>query len=95
MDCLDLNPGEKWKTSLQSEILNRDLFLLFWSKHAIKSKWVEWEWTTAYELKGIDSFQLHPLDTVSEDPPPEKLAELHFGDPLMDIRKVHQKPSNL
>jgi nucleoid DNA-binding protein len=95
MDCLDLHPGEKWKNRLEGEILKRDLFLLFWSKYAVQSKWVEWEWTTAYELKGTDFFQLHPLDPVFDAPPPEKLAELHFSDPLMDIRKVYQKPQDI
>ena len=91
MDCLDLHPGEQWKPRLHSEILKRDLFMLFWSRHTLKSQWVEWEWTTAYEEKGTEAFQLHPLDPAQDAPPPEKLAELHFDDPLMMIRKAHEK----
>lgn len=90
MDCLDLRPGETWKAKLEKQIKNRDLFLLFWSANAKKSKWVRWEWKTALKERGISSIDPHPLDPVSEAKPPRELNKLHFGDPYMLIRKASE-----
>src|SRR5262249_32536276 len=62
LDCLSLTPGEEWKSKIRQEILNRDVFLLFWSSHAKRSQWVTWEWQTAIQEKGISGIQLHPLE---------------------------------
>jgi hypothetical protein len=88
LDCLSLNPGDRWKDELESEIAARDLFLLFWSDDAKASPWVEWEWQTALARKGIDGIQLHPLDLVNEAPPPDELKALHFGDAYMLAREA-------
>jgi hypothetical protein len=85
-DCLSLRPGEEWKPALEKEIADRDLFLLFWSRSARRSTWVEWEWKTALRVKGLSAVQPHPLDPVREAPPPPELASLHFGDPSTAIR---------
>lgn len=91
MDCLDLRPGETWKAELEKQIKNRDLFLLFWSANAKKSKWVRWEWKTALKERGISGIDPHPLDPVSEAKPPRELNSLHFGDPYMLIRKASEE----
>ena len=39
-DVLSLEPGERWGKRLYTEIDNCDLFLLFWSNAASRSKWV-------------------------------------------------------
>lgn len=91
MDCLDLRPGETWKAELEKQIKNRDLFLLFWSANAKKSKWVRWEWKTALKKRGVSGIDPHPLDPVSEAKPPRELNSLHFGDPYMLIRKASQE----
>lgn len=88
MDCLSLNPGEQWKARLHQEISQRDLFLLFWSRHAKESPWVSWEWHTALEEKDEPALQLHPLEAPEEAPPPEELKHLHFGDPTILARKA-------
>lgn len=88
VDCLSLNPGEQWKSRLHQEICHRDLFLLFWSRHAKESEWVSWEWHTALKEKGEPALQLHPLETPQVAPPPEELKHLHFGDPIMLARKA-------
>ena len=85
-DGLSLRPGEAWKTSLYREIQNRNLFLLFWSKAAADSKWVEWEWQTALVNKGKQDIQIHLLETNVS--PPEELSDLHFGDVFMDVRSA-------
>jgi hypothetical protein len=89
VDCLSLHPGDEWKRRLHSEIEERDLFLLFWSRHAVVSPWVEWEYKEALDIKGIEAMQLHPLDPVEEAPPPSPLEALHFGDPLMQLRRSY------
>jgi hypothetical protein len=76
-DCLDLKPGEAWKEGLNREILSRDLFLLFWSRSAAESKWVEWEWKTALRDKGTPAMQVHPLQPGVE--PPDALRHLHWS----------------
>jgi len=89
LDCLSLHPGEEWKPRLESEIKNRELFLLFWSANAKASEYVTWEWKTALSAKGIGFIDPHPLEPVSEAEPPDELKSLHFGDPHMLIRKAY------
>ena len=79
VDCLSIHPGEKWKSKLMAEIVERDVFLLFWSRPAMKSKWVDWEWRYALEKKSINRIQPHPLQPADLAPPPQELAELQFG----------------
>ena len=87
-DCLDLNPGEEWKTRLDNEIRQRDLFLLFWSKSASESKWVGWELETAIKEKGEQALQLHPLDPGVKAPP--GLEKLNIGSVAMWVRKGYE-----
>ena len=90
-DCLSIHPGEDWKKRLESEIKNRDIFLLFWSANAKNSEWVTWEWKTALVRKGESAIQLHPLQTINEAPPPEELKKFHFGDVYMIVRNAEEK----
>ena len=90
LDCLSLHPGEKWKSKLEHEIADRDLFILFWSKNAKESKEVSWEWQTALKNKGKDSIQVQPLQPTFEAPPPDELRELHFGSACMLARKAYE-----
>jgi hypothetical protein len=87
-DCLDLNPGEEWKPRLDSEIRQRDLFLLFWSNSASESKWVGWELDTALKEKGEQALQLHPLDPGVKPPP--GLEKLNIGSVAMWVRKGYE-----
>jgi hypothetical protein len=79
VDCLSLRPGEEWKTVLAREINKREIFWLFWSREAIASKFVEWEWRTAYAQKGKNGIQPHPLEPTNLAPPPKELEDLQFG----------------
>ncbi|MBU1263811.1 MAG: patatin-like phospholipase family protein [Gammaproteobacteria bacterium] len=90
MDCLSLHPGQTWKPRLEQEIHHRDLFLLFWSKPASRSKWVEWEWRRALDEGKKDDMEIHPLENDVE-PPPE-LSDLHFADPAMAVRAASVTP---
>ena len=79
LDCLSIRPGEKWKEQIRREISRRDIFWLFWSRHAKESQWVEWEWRTALHEKSIHGIQPHPIDPPDIAPPPAALADLQFG----------------
>ncbi len=79
VDCLSIKPGERWKQTLRDEIRDREVFWLFWSRKAMGSPWVDWEWRTALEEKSIDGIQPHPLEPAELAPPPDELAELQFG----------------
>ena len=84
VDCLDLSPNEPWKRRLESEIAERELFMLFWSNSARNSGWVRWETDRAYDRKGIDGMQLHPLENGVKTP--RKLRGIHVADPYVDLR---------
>jgi HEAT repeat protein len=81
LDVLSLRSGERWEARITEEILSRDAFLLFWSLAASQSTWVEREWKTALQHKGLDAISPVPLDPPTVAPPPSELAALHFWDP--------------
>jgi hypothetical protein len=76
-DVESLRSGDKWEERLSEEVLSKDVFYLFWSRNAAKSDWVKWEWTCAYQKKGIDYIDPVPLD---ETEPPAELKPLQFAD---------------
>ena len=86
LDCLSLSANDVFKPALETEIRNRDLFLLFWSRSALESQWVRWELETALKAKGPEAVQMHILEPDLE-PPPE-LKDRHAGDRYMWIRKA-------
>ena len=58
-----MRPGENFKPQLADQIAAREVFLLFWSRHAAASPWVRWEYATALERKGArDSILPMPLE---------------------------------
>jgi hypothetical protein len=92
LDCLSIRPGEQWKPKLRQEIVNRDIFWLFWSREAMKSAWVDWEWRTALAAKTISGIQPHPLEPSDVAPAPMELAALQFG-ALYEWHIVHLRQS--
>jgi hypothetical protein len=80
LDVLSLRSGVNWKDQIRREILARDAFYLFWSRAARESEWVQWEWRTALEERGIDLIDPIPLEDPREAPPPAELSALHFYD---------------
>lgn len=92
MDNQSITAGEVWRKEIASAIKASDVFLLFWSSHAKSSSEVEKEWRYALELEKAKSRRRNgsrfitpvPLEMPSECPPPDELANLHFGDPSFD-----------
>jgi hypothetical protein len=80
VDVLFLEMGEQWNQGLLEEIEACDKLLLFWSEHTPRSRWVEWEWKHAVQVKGEDVLELHLLRHTPIDQVPEELRKYHFND---------------
>jgi CHAT domain-containing protein/TIR domain-containing protein len=76
-DIRFLRPGEEWQPKLLEKIDEADVFQLFWSSRARKSKWVKAEWRHALGLER--PFFVRPVYWEKPMPqPPKELASLHF-----------------
>ncbi len=83
-DVLSLNPGERYERKIYRKIDEADLFMLFWSRSARSSKWVNSEIEYARTCQ-----RMHPeslpdivpivLDDPRDAPPPELLSDQHFN----------------
>jgi RNA polymerase sigma-70 factor (ECF subfamily) len=91
-DVLGLDPGEPFEAVLYRRIDECDIFLLFWSSNARKSKWVRREIRRARGRQGPDG---EPPPTIlpiiiegpPPPPPPPELAHLHFNDYLLYLTR--------
>ena len=61
----------------------RDVFLLFWSRHARDSRWVLWEFETARAKRGMDAILPMPLEDPTLAPPPPGFEDKHLRDRFM------------
>jgi hypothetical protein len=61
-ECLSAKPYAGRRAFVGQQILERDLFMLFWSRRAAESREVEWEWRTALERKGLEAMQAQRLE---------------------------------
>jgi hypothetical protein len=87
-DILDLSPGDRWERKLYQHIDECDLFLLFWSRRAKKSKWVRKEVNYALARKKGDEFAAPEIRPVVIEGPPavppwKELSHLHLNDMLI------------
>jgi len=97
-DLLSLEPGDKWEKRLYDEIERCDLFLLFWSRAARDSAWVQKEIDHALGCLrngGSDRPEILPiiLEGPPPPPPPATLAAYHFNDPLCYMIAAAQESS--
>jgi hypothetical protein len=83
VDVIKIRSGQDWEQTLWAEIPRNDVFYLFWSRHAMKSTWVDKEWRCAYKTKGEDFIDPVPLEPAAIAPPPRELSRKHFNDPLL------------
>lgn len=86
-DLLDLEPGQKWESTLYRYIDESDVVFLFWSKAARESEWVEKELKHALARKGgREEAPPEIVPVIIEGPPPAPpppyLAADHFNDTL-------------
>ena len=86
-DVESLHSGQRWEEALKSEIDNRDILFLCWSKYAKESKWVDMEWRYALTSKGEEAIEPIPIDSPDVCPPPIELNKKHFNDRILFIIK--------
>jgi len=70
--------SEHWSEGLRRAILEREVFLLFWSRNAEASAEVRKEWEFALERKGLKAMQVHLLELVDVKKMPEPFNDLHL-----------------
>ena len=87
LDVAALRSGARWANEIQRVIPEQDVFYLFWSRAASRSRWVEGEWRCALKTRGLDFIDPAPLDPPEVAPPPEELQSLHFGDWTLAYRR--------
>jgi hypothetical protein len=86
---LDLVEGEDWEGRLEKELSLREVLLLFWSRNAKASKWVDWEWRTVLRMKGLKAIQPMPIEPPEIAAPPEELApHMNFRDRYLVAREA-------
>jgi hypothetical protein len=83
MDVLSLRAGDDWGSRLLKEVASKDRFLLFWSRAAAASDWVEREWRFALNRRGLPYIRPVPLQDPKDAPPPQALSGLHFNDAFL------------
>lgn len=91
LDVASLRAGQKWLDRLHKEIEERDVFYLFWSTAAMRSKFVSEEWRHALETRGLTHIHPVPLEDPEKAPPPSELQSLHFN----DVWLAHLKHSEM
>ena len=80
VDVDTLRSGDDWQEKIAAYISTSDVFYLFWSTAASKSKWVESEWRLGLRQKGVRFIDPFPLESPAVVPPPAELSSLHFND---------------
>lgn len=85
VDLLNLSSGERWEAIIRQQIARCDVFYLFWSAEAKRSKWVKFEWQYALDLRSQrlnQSPEIIPVIIEGPPPPepPRPLRHLHFND---------------
>ena len=73
----------------------RDVFFLFWSLNAARSKEVEKEWRIALEMRGLSYIDPIPLTDPRDSPPPNELARLNFNDIYVAYIKLEKSLTKL
>lgn len=79
-DVTTLRSGQRWNDQLMRLIERADIFQLFWSHTAAKSKYVRQEWEHALAVGGAREAFIRPVYWQQPMPPvPEALGHLHFA----------------
>ncbi len=82
---LRAQPGLPIRATLEREIRERDMFLLFWSHHARDSPWVTWEIEVALECEKAGRPEIVPYLLRHMEPRefPPRLADRQFLNPFL------------
>lgn len=96
VDFITLEPGERWERGLYKHIDESDVFFLFWSTNAKRSRWVMKEVDYALARKGADEAappEIIPMVIEGPPPvePPRRLSHLHFDDMFLRLMTRPEK----
>lgn len=91
LDILNLRSGDDWANTIRPHIDSKDVFYLFWSAPAARSKAVEREWKYALEKRGLSYINPVPLMDPRLAPPPTLLEKLHFNESFLAHVEVHRR----
>jgi hypothetical protein len=90
-DVISLDPGARWERELYKAIDQADLFLLFWSTAARRSKYVRKEIDYALRRQKRSKGPPDIVPVIIEGPPPprapRRLRHLHFNDHLLYLAR--------
>lgn len=94
-DVLSLSPGERYERQIYEKIGEADLFMLFWSRHAMASEWVAKEIAHARACQQRNPQSLPDivpvvLDDPRDAPPPELVGDHHFNDTIAALISYEQ-----
>jgi len=78
IDIEQLRSGQDWNAALMREIDSADVFQLFWSDTASRSRYVEQEWRHAFQHPKGESFIRPVYWKKPMAPPPAELSRIHF-----------------
>ena len=86
-DILSLEPGASWEERLYQEIDRCDVFFLYWSSHAARSKWVLREVRHALRRQKQSRNKFPDITPIILEgppipPPPAALKKIHFNDAM-------------
>ena len=94
-DVLSLEPGQRYSEEILHRIGKADLFVLFWSRHAKRSEWVQKEIDHALACQRNDPSGLPDivpimLEPIAKAPPPPGIAHLHHNAPINTLIAAEQ-----
>jgi hypothetical protein len=91
LDVLILREGSAWEKELVRHVPTKNLFCLFWSAAASRSKWVDMEWRCALASRGLDYIHPVPLADPREVPPPDELRSKQFSSVSFIVREYEKQ----
>ncbi len=94
-DILSLEPGQRYGEEIMRRIDGADLFVVFWSRNAMRSEWVQKEIDKALACQraspdGLPDIVPIMLEPLAKAPPPPALADLHMNAPINTLIAAEQ-----
>ena len=77
-DLVTVQPGRDWRDAIRKLIKEADVFQLFWSKAAKKSKYVEMEWREALKRRKKNFIRPCFWERPMPEPIPPELENINF-----------------
>lgn len=76
LDAPNLRSHERWRERIEREVGRRERLFLFWSRAAVDSPWVDFEWRLMMRRRGAGAIDAVLLEPPRLAPLPPELADL-------------------